>query len=386
MYYSEENFETFRRKYNRVYLYGAGNVCKYFFDWFDKKYITNQISGIFVTDASLNAPSVNNVPVIEFNEKIISENDAVIVAVRNSKDICKMLDERGIVNYIMYYEVVPDEIEFSAKEIDKWNENMKKYEKYFFDSHPLFKYIEIETVNRCNGECSFCPVNKYSSQREYHKMSKELFESIIEQLVELEYNGLIALFSNNEPFIDDQIEEFARYTKEKLPDAYVYLYTNGTLLTKERVFNIIKYLDFLQIDNYNPGKEKPYTITEAEKIIFENGFEKKYNYFEIDKEAIRSSRGGNSPNSKVYYSIDAACCLPYVQMVVRPDGKISLCCNDALGENTLGDLTKNRILDIWNGALYDRVRKRISSGRYNFASCKYCNYIDKRNVWGRGKM
>lgn len=27
-------------------------------------------------------------------------------------------------------------------------------------------------------------------------------------------------------------------------------------------------------------------------------------------------------------------------MVVRPDGKVSLCCNDALGTMTLGDLTK----------------------------------------------
>lgn len=41
---------------------------------------------------------------------------------------------------------------------------------------PLFNNIEIETVNRCNGTCSFCPVNKNQDPREYKKMPEELFK------------------------------------------------------------------------------------------------------------------------------------------------------------------------------------------------------------------
>ena len=34
----------------------------------------------------------------------------------------------------------------------------KKYMKD--DVFPIFQTIEIETINRCNGKCSFCPVNR----------------------------------------------------------------------------------------------------------------------------------------------------------------------------------------------------------------------------------
>lgn len=43
---------------------------------------------------------------------------------------------------------------------------------YDLDNMPLFEEIEIETLNRCNGKCSFCPVNVNEPQRPYHKMSR----------------------------------------------------------------------------------------------------------------------------------------------------------------------------------------------------------------------
>lgn len=381
-----ENFELFRKKYNHIYLYGAGNICKYFLNWFGVQFIKEHITAIFVTETLNNDSSIMGIPVIRFDRKILMDDDVVIITVRDADSICRVLDEQKVESFLMYSEVVPDEVIFSRTEIKNWNENVLEYINHFFSERPLFKYIEIETINRCNGECSFCPVNKNMKQRVYHKMTSELFRNIVGQLAEIQYKGLLALFSNNEPFLDDRIEGFAQYARNKLPDAYIYIYTNGSLLNGERVRNIMNYLDYMQIDNYNPKCEKPKSILEAEQVIFENGFGNKYNYFEIEKDAIRFSRGGKSPNSSVYYSLEAQCCLPFVQMVIRPDGKVSLCCNDALGENTLGDLTKEKMVDVWNGSKYDEIRKRITMGRYNLSSCRYCNYIDKREVWGNGSM
>ena len=47
------------------------------------------------------------------------------------------------------------------------------------DNVPVFTYIGIETINRCNGKCSFCPVNIKQPQRPYAKMTDEIFNSII---------------------------------------------------------------------------------------------------------------------------------------------------------------------------------------------------------------
>ena len=41
---------------------------------------------------------------------------------------------------------------------------------------------------------------------------------------------------------------------------------------------------------------------------------------------------------------DATCVLPFKQMIIKPDGKVSLCYSDSLGKNILGDLTKNSVV------------------------------------------
>lgn len=60
-------------------------------------------------------------------------------------------------------------------------------------------------------------------------------------------------------------------------------------------------------------------------------------------------------------------------MIIRPTGKISLCCNDALGEYTLGDASKEKLIDIWYGEKYKMVRNALYEGRENWGHCKFCD-------------
>ena len=64
-------------------------------------------------------------------------------------------------------------------------------------------------------------------------MDIQLFKKIIQELSELEYSGRLGMFSNNEPFLDSRIEDLTKYAREKLPNAVIYLYTNGTVLKKK---------------------------------------------------------------------------------------------------------------------------------------------------------
>ena len=54
--------------------------------------------------------------------------------------------------------------------------------KFKWGDIPSFRIVEIETLNRCNGSCAFCPVNAHQPQRPYAKMETELFEKIIKEL------------------------------------------------------------------------------------------------------------------------------------------------------------------------------------------------------------
>lgn len=92
---------------------------------------------------------------------------------------------------------------------------INNYVKELAVDPPLFQYIEIETYNRCNGVCDFCPVSIKNEKRSLKKMDESLFKKIIDQLSEMDYRGKLAIFSNNEPFLDDRIVTFNRYARNK---------------------------------------------------------------------------------------------------------------------------------------------------------------------------
>lgn len=247
--------------------------------------------------------------------------------------------------------------------------------RYDLNDMPVFEEIEIETLNRCNGTCDFCPVNANEPQRVYHKMTKELFQKIIQDLVEVNYRGKISLFSNNEPFLDERIIEFHKYAKSKLPKAHFSLYTNGSLLDKEKFMTIISYLDELHIDNYNDDRNVNPGLKEVYEYLNDNPDLKRKVTFHLRlQHEILTSRGGQAPNKKNSKALRTKCLLPYRMMVIRPDGKVSLCCNDALGKYTLGDAANNSIIAIWNSEEYRKIRSSMrKNGRKKLMLCSSCD-------------
>jgi radical SAM protein with 4Fe4S-binding SPASM domain len=243
---------------------------------------------------------------------------------------------------------------------------------------PLFSNVEIETINRCNNNCSFCPINRNEDTRHFTLMSKDLFQSIIGQLRELQYSGSLCLFSNNEPLLDRRIIEFHEIARNALPQSHIYLYTNGTLLTIEKFQKLMKYLDNIIIDNYSDDL----TLIKPVKEIYDfvrdddnNNYQERLLIQFFRKSAIRSTRGGQAKNRDKVYQRRSLCVLPFSQLVVRPDGKISLCCQDALGKYTLGNLAEESLLDVWNGKAYWQIRNRSLHGSHEIDLCKFCDHF-----------
>ncbi|KLI33907.1 hypothetical protein SZ51_13220, partial [Brachyspira hyodysenteriae] len=110
---------------------------------------------------------------------------------------------------------------------------IKDYNKIVKESYKnrKIRFILIETINRCNNNCNFCPVSVGNEKRDFKKMSYEMFNKIIDDLVKINYDGSIALFFTNEPFLDDRIIDFMKIVKDRLPNAFHYIMTNGILLT-----------------------------------------------------------------------------------------------------------------------------------------------------------
>ena len=202
-----------------------------------------------------------------------------------------------------------------------------------------------------------------------------MFENIVEQLADMDYAGQFTTFSNNEPLLDERIVEFNRYARKRLPRARMHLYTNGTLMTIDKFKELTEVLDELIIDNYQQELKLIKPCKEIREYVrLHPEIAKKVTIVLRKPQEILTSRGGTAPNRRDMedYSKER-CVLPFKQMIVRPDGKISLCCNDAVGTYTLGDLTKESLLDIWYGPRFQIVRKCLYQGRENWGNCRYCD-------------
>lgn len=240
--------------------------------------------------------------------------------------------------------------------------------------------VEIETVNRCNGKCPFCPVNATQPQRKYAKMSEELFRKIIDELAEMNYSRGISIFSNNEPFLDERIIDFHKYANEKLPRAVFWLFTNGTLLTLEKFLAIMPYLDRLVVDNYNddlkintPELQKVYDYIQEHKEL-----RKRVKFWFRRENEVLYSRGGQAPNKQGIKNIavNVLCTQPFRQLIIRPTGEISLCCNDAFGKYTLGDLNTQSIREVWDSPEHKAIRaEMLKNGRKNLMLCAECDSL-----------
>jgi hypothetical protein len=241
---------------------------------------------------------------------------------------------------------------------------------------PMLSSIEIEIINRCNGECPFCPVNRHDEKRKFARMTDELFYKIINELGDMDYRGRLALHSNNEPFLDNRIIGFAKYAREHVPNAFIYMYTNGTLLTLEKFKEIIPYLSKIYIDNYDDNLKLHDNIQAIHSYCKRDvALNRKVEIHVRKVHEVLNTRGGQSPNNSKKQILPISCILPFKQMVVRPDGKVSFCCNDPYGRYTLADLNYMSMKEAWYSERYQKVREKIRSGRRNVKLCRYCDTL-----------
>lgn len=159
-----------------------------------------------------------------------------------------------------------------------------------------------------------------------------------------------------------------------MPLAKKNIMTNASVLTIEKCNKILPYIDELFIDNYNDSLIMNPTTKKIYDYFRYSEYSKKIIICMRKRNEILSSRGGFAPNKKIAKT-KTKCVLPFRQLVIRPTGKVSLCCNDALGKYTLGDITQETLKQIWYSKTYNDIRKIMKEkGRLAVKSCTNCDF------------
>jgi len=247
----------------------------------------------------------------------------------------------------------------------------------------IFGTISIQTQTGCNYNCPFCPANKpglnlYGGAAPGAKMDFNLFKSIIDQLSKLAFKGRISPDAMNEPLIDERLTDLVSIIKRKCPHAFLFIQTNGSLLNKKLIVELIKAgINEIYVNDY----------TEGEAILSRlanMSLDKRYRiHITLERRSFTerlSNRAGNIKLSReLAEPLKIPCVKPFRQINITYDGRAILCCQDWQFTQVLGDAKRETLLDIWTNEFYDKIRNELKN--YNRANNLLCAKCDFSGLW-----
>ena len=79
------------------------------------------------------------------------------------------------------------------------------------------------------------------------------------------------------------------------------------------------------------------------------------------------------------------CHIPWQQMVIDASGTVNPCCYCSAYGNlnpACGDLNETPLLEIWNGPVFQNLRRNMARGDLAAAGCANCLALRQGNVMG----
>lgn len=239
----------------------------------------------------------------------------------------------------------------------------------------IFNSVEIELNEYCNMSCSYCP-NSSFERIEKGDMGPEVFNALLGQLKEMNYNGKVSLHFYGEPLMSPQLEERIIDLRRELPNVCIEIYSNGILLTEEKLNGLIEAgLSRIIITKHKDSFSGPFEFDEVfEKLSIT---QKSYVIYKGFEDINLTNRGGLVDIEKEKKYPSAPCYIPSTMLVVTLKGNIIPCFEDYFQKHEMGNILKKNLLEIWNTDIYKKYRRDLRLGlRTKFDVCKDCNRVE----------
>lgn len=273
---------------------------------------------------------------------------------------------------------------------------------------PCPRSVKIELTARCNFACAFCA--RSMMLRNQKDMDRGLFERL---LLEMREAGVeeIGLFYLGESFLCTWLAEAVRFAKHEAGYPYVFLTTNGSVASPDKVeacmaagldslkfsLNYADEEQFVEVARVKPKlfRAMVANIKAAHAVREKNGYECGLfaSYIEYDGaqgERMRKAVDAVAPYIDEVYALPlynqaalvtdeergrgwtpvagnrgraaalrepVPCWAVFTEGHVTWDGRLSACCFDHDGRFHMGDLTKEPFLEAWHSARFRALRE-----------------------------
>ena len=273
------------------------------------------------------------------------------------------------------------------------------------------KQIILEVTNKCNIRCRFCHFHGIGSHRKrtIGFIDRYIWKKVIDEVSTWDVQVTLMTHGAGEPLLYKELPSLIEYAK-KHKNICVGFMTNGMLLNKwwsEFIIDI--KMDFIafSVDGTNREKHKYYRIgtdldlieknimyliekrqksslsiphimmnmvvypdMEDEKIKYVNRWKDHVNTIMLSKFRPIGSKKILEKDMDIPIK---PCAYPFEQLVIAYDGRVGLCCEDINIDVEIGDAKQDRLIDIFNNAKINKIRKLHNSLKLKDISlCAQC--------------
>lgn len=268
--------------------------------------------------------------------------------------------------------------------------------------------VQIELVQGCNRQCSFCGSNGF--ERKLHYIEKPVLKKQCELIEESGYNPRILMAGHGENTLHPHFYGCVRLMRKILPTHWIQILTNGYSVKKD-ITAITKMFDAgindVTLDEYadskfdrdeikellNDYEEK--TGTHVDFVVMGKGVplyapkqHKKHRLLlvpAIEEQQLSTSRkltnhcgAGCPPDDSLK---NQRCTRIFRELSFRWDGWVAMCCQDFRGQYPVVNCMDPSVKcfdDIWRHPRYEAARRILYHDGRTFFPCNICNLIPMR--------
>jgi MoaA/NifB/PqqE/SkfB family radical SAM enzyme len=268
------------------------------------------------------------------------------------------------------------------------------------------KFIQMETVTKCNAKCPFCPQNEVV--RDPARMPTETWRKIVDDT--RGWGITYRPFLTTEPFVDNRMPEVVRYIKDNDPTARVEFNTNGELMTEklsiellEAGVDIMRFsIDGLSREIYEPSRigidfTKVMERTRRFLELWDEGGYRDKVFTELrmievpenrhEVEAYKDYWGPRCSEvliTTMYQwpwtgqkreDVVLKPCLKILdEMFFYTNGNATICCWDVHERAVVGNVNEQSVGEIWESYAMRCMRAALDDGRRDLLNlCSRCN-------------
>lgn len=277
---------------------------------------------------------------------------------------------------------------------------------------PFPRALNVELNNVCNHTCTFCAYPLM--ERDAGNINKEKLENWLREAYKLGTREL-GLHSGAEPFASKQLEYFVAFAKQ-IGYEYVYISTNGSLATSERIKKIIdagidsikfsinagdresyksvhgrddfnKVIEHLRFARtYRGDMDKPYlaisfVLTELTKTTVDSlkqltsGLVDEFVTLQEQNLSGQLPSAGERARKK-----EQICPIPFNKLHISWEGFLRVCCNDYENLLALHDLNAMSLEDAYYSLEFQALRERHLTDQLEGTLCFNCKYDCKTPI------